>query len=64
MKNKFFIKHFYPPLAQRGILNVGLVDPQLINFKRKISIIKRGGNKEIKSRFLKNCISLMVIKKL
>ena len=41
-------------VTQRGILNVGLSDHQLIYCTRKITRIKRGGHKQIKFRSLKN----------
>ena len=41
-------------VTQRGILNVGLSDYQLIYCIRKIARIKRGGHKQIKFRFFKN----------
>ena len=41
-------------VTQRGILNVRLSDHQLIYCTRKITRIKRGGHKQIKSRSFKN----------
>ena len=41
-------------VTQQGIINVGLSDPKLIQCRRKITRIKRGGHKQIKSRFFKN----------
>ena len=43
-------------VTQRGILNVGLSDHQLIYGTRKITGIKRGGHKQIKFRSFKNYI--------
>ena len=41
-------------VTQQGIINVRLSDPELIQCRRKITRIKRGGHKQIKSRFFKN----------
>ena len=53
-----FIDHiltsFPDRVAQQGVLNVGLSDHQLIYSTRKITRIKRGGHKQIKSRSFKN----------
>ena len=53
-----FIDHiltsFPDRVAQQGVLNVGLSDHQLIYCTRKITRIKRGGHKRIKSRSFKN----------
>ena len=43
-------------VTQRGILNVGLSDHQLIYCTRKTIRIKRGGHKQIKFRSFKNYI--------
>ena len=41
-------------ITQRGILDVGLSDHQLIYYTRKITRIKRGGHKQITFRSFKN----------
>ena len=45
---------FPDKVTQRGILNLGLSDHQLIYCTRKITRIKRGGHKQIKFRSSKN----------
>ena len=45
---------FSDKVTQRGILNVGLSNHQIIYCTRKITKIKRGGHKKITLRSLKN----------